>query len=101
MKKFIIVPLFLMIVLQAGCGTMNNASHKNVPEDIRDMFVGTWEGEYMDPAGTLLRTWIQNRSENGTYTIVFFTILKKVSTSLHRKVNGGLRVIGFTKLLPI
>ena len=72
MRKFTIVPLFLILLLQAGCGTMNDASHKNVPEDIRDMFVGTWEGEYMDPGGTLLRTWIQNRSENGTYTIVFF-----------------------------
>lgn len=72
MKKIIIVPLSLMIVLQAGCGTMNDASHKNVPEDIQDMFVGTWEGEHMDRGGTLLRTWIQNRSENGTYAIVFF-----------------------------
>ena len=72
MKKFIIATLFLIIVLQAGCGTMNNASHQNVPEDIRDVFVGTWEGEHMDRGGALLRTWIQNRSEDGTYTIVFF-----------------------------
>jgi hypothetical protein len=41
------------------------------------MFVGTWEGEHTDRKGTLLRTWIQNRSEDGTYAIVFFRHTEK------------------------
>jgi hypothetical protein len=71
MKNLKIVPLLLMIVLQAGCGTMNNTSQRNAPEDIRHVFVGTWEGKHMDDQGKLLRTWIQNRSEDGTYSIIF------------------------------
>ncbi len=73
MKTFkIALFLVLMTILQTGCGTMNNAPGGNVPEDIRRVFVGMWEGEYVDHEGNLLRTWMQNRSEDGTYTIVFF-----------------------------
>ncbi len=61
-----------MIVLQAGCGTLNNASERRAPEDIRHMFIGTWEGKHMGREGKILHTWIQNRSEDGTYSIIFF-----------------------------
>jgi hypothetical protein len=71
-KRLKTAPLFLMIVLQAACGTVNNASQRNILGDIRHVFVGTWEGEHVDRQGTSLRTWIQNRSEDGTYSIVFF-----------------------------
>lgn len=72
MKRLKIVPLFLMIILQAACGSMNNISQRNVQEDIRHMFVGTWEGKHVDRERKLLRTWIQNRSKDGTYRIIFF-----------------------------
>ena len=86
MKRLKIAPLFLMIVLQAGCGTMNNASQRKAPENIRDMFIGTWEGEHMDRGGTLLRTWIQNRSEDGTYAIIFFHHTEK---GIHKSTQEG------------
>ncbi|NVM20324.1 MAG: hypothetical protein HWN68_00905 [Desulfobacterales bacterium] len=72
MKRFKIVPLFLMIILQAGCGTMDNAPHRNVLEDKRHVFIGTWEGKHVGRKEKLLRIWIQNRSEDGTCSIVFF-----------------------------
>ena len=71
-KLKIALALVFMIILQAGCRTVNNAWQGKAPEHIRRIFVGTWEGEYVDHEGNLLRTWIQNRSENGTYTIIFF-----------------------------
>ena len=61
-----------MIILQAACGSIHNSSQKNAQEDIRHMFVGTWEGKHVDREQKLLRTWIQNRSEDGTYSIIFF-----------------------------
>jgi hypothetical protein len=72
MNRLKIIPLFLMIILQAGCGTMNNASQGKAPEDIRHMFIGTWEGTHMDREEKIARTWIQNRAADGTYSIIFF-----------------------------
>ena len=69
-KRFKIVPLFLMIILLAGCGTMDNSPQNNILEDKRHMFIGTWEGKHVDRGGKLLRTWIQNRSENGTESVL-------------------------------
>ena len=67
----IALALILMIILQAGCGTVTNTSRSNVPGDMRRIFVGAWEGEYADHEGKLVRTWIQNRFEDGTYKILF------------------------------
>lgn len=72
MKTFKIAPLFLIIMLQAGCGTMDKATQRNAPGDIGHIFIGTWEGTHMDHEEELLRTWIQDRSEDGTYSITFF-----------------------------
>ena len=72
MKRIKIVPLFLVIILQAGCGTMDNSPQNNMLEDKRHVFIGTWEGKHVDRGEKLLRTWIQNRSEDGTYSIIFF-----------------------------
>jgi len=68
----IALPLILMSILQAGCGTVNTTPQGNTREDTSHIFIGTWEGEHMDHEANLLRTWIQNRSEDGTYTIVFY-----------------------------
>ena len=78
MKKFKIgLAMISMIILHAGCGTVNKAPQGNVPEDVRRIFVGTWEGEHVNHEGKLLRTWIQNRSADGTYTIIFVHHTKK------------------------
>ena len=69
--RLTVLALIFLILLQAGCATVNNTSLADVPEDIRRIFIGTWEGEHVDDEGKLLRTWIQNRSADGTYTIIF------------------------------
>jgi hypothetical protein len=33
--------------------------------------VGAWEGEHLDAQGRLVRSWVQNRLDDGTYDIVF------------------------------
>ena len=73
MKRLKISPAFIfIIILQAGCASLHNTYSGDVPEDIRRMFVGTWQGEHVDNEGKLLRAWTQNRSEDGTYTITFY-----------------------------
>jgi len=70
-------PLFVLIcgvLLQAGCG----AYHTGDPLDnVRRVFVGTWEGEHVDDEGNLLRTWIQRRFEDGTYATSFVHCTEK------------------------
>jgi len=73
------MPLFLICVsiLQAGCGAYHGTFEGDVSEDVRPMFVGTWKGEHVDHEGNLLRTWIQRRSEDGTYAITFVHYTEK------------------------
>lgn len=82
----IVVFLILMTILQIGCRTFNNTFQGNAPEDIRRIFVGIWQGEYMDHEDNSLRTWIQNRSEDGTYTIIFYhhTTEKEIDRSIQK-----------------
>jgi hypothetical protein len=70
-KTNIVLALILLMVIQPGCSTIDKTSPKDVPEDIRRIFIGTWEGEYVNHEGRTERTWIQKRSADGTYTIVF------------------------------
>jgi hypothetical protein len=70
-KTNIVLALILLMVIQPGCSTIDKSSSKNVPEDIRRIFIGTWEGEYVNHEGRTERTWIQKRSADGTYTIAF------------------------------
>ncbi len=70
-KIKIVLTLVLFVGLQQGCANLNKTSPKDVPEDIRRIFIGTWEGQYVNSKGKLVRTWTQNRSADGTYTIVF------------------------------
>jgi hypothetical protein len=73
MKRFkIVVAMILMIIPLVRCATLHHTSDRNVPANIRRILVGTWEGKHLDHEGKLLRTWIQNRSEDGSYTIDFF-----------------------------
>ena len=72
MKRYKVVLFLLTIILLAGCGTMDKNSHNNILEDKRHMFIGTWKGKHIDRERKLLRTWIQNRLEDGSYTIDFF-----------------------------
>ena len=67
------IPLFLICVstLQAGCGAYHGTFKGDVSDDVKRLLVGTWEGEHLDHEGNLLRTWIQRRSEDGTYAITF------------------------------
>jgi hypothetical protein len=82
----IFVFLMLMTIVQVGCRTMNNTPRGNAPEDIRRIFIGIWEGEYMDHEANSLRTWIQNRSEDGTYTMIFYHHTKK---GIYESVQKG------------
>ncbi len=78
MKQFeIALSLTLMIILQGGCGTTNVTFQGYAPEDIRRIFIGTWQGKHLDREENLLRTWVQNRSKDGTYTIIFFEHTEK------------------------
>ena len=77
----IALALVFMVILPTGCQSLNNTYTGNVPEGIRRIFVGIWEGKHADNEGKLVRTWIQRRSEDGTYSIVFF----------HHKEEGVLR----------
>jgi hypothetical protein len=70
-KTRIVLALILVMLLQPGCSTTQKSPPKNVPEDIRRMFVGIWEGEYVNNEGRKERTWIQTRSADGTFSIVF------------------------------
>lgn len=54
-----------------GCAVLGDKSQRETVETIRQMFVGVWEGEHFDHDGKLVRSWTQNRSDDGTYTIVF------------------------------
>ncbi|MDY6954899.1 MAG: hypothetical protein SWE60_25645 [Thermodesulfobacteriota bacterium] len=71
--KALTVSLFLLctVVIQAGCGPAHFPLHGKASDDVRRLFIGTWEGEHVDDEGNLLRTWIQRRSEDGTYAITF------------------------------
>ena len=71
-KTKIVLALILAMVFQAGCSTIDKSSPNDVPKDIRRIFVGTWEGEYVNKQGRTERTWIQKRSADGTYIIDFF-----------------------------
>ena len=70
-KVKIVLALVLLIVMQSGCAFMDRASKKNVQKDIKPTFVETWEGQYINHEGRLVRSWVQNRSADGTYTIIF------------------------------
>lgn len=70
-KIKIVLTLVLIVGLQSGCANINKTSPRDLPEDIRRIFIGTWEGEHVNCEGKLVRTWTQNRSADGTYTIVF------------------------------
>ena len=67
------IPLFpaFVIVLVLGCAAVQAPSKGDVSDDVKRIFIGTWEGEHVDQEGNLLRTWIQRRSEDGTYAITF------------------------------
>jgi len=76
-KTKIVLALILVLVLQPGCSTIDKTFPKDVPEDIRRIFVGTWAGEYVNNEGRTERTWIQKRSADGTYTIAFVHFTEK------------------------
>ncbi|MDY6990417.1 MAG: hypothetical protein SWQ30_20440 [Thermodesulfobacteriota bacterium] len=67
------VSLFLicMVILQAGCAAYHCTVRGNAPDEVKRLFIGTWEGEHVDQEGNLMRTWIQRRAEDGTYAITF------------------------------
>ena len=90
-KIKLVLALVLILVLQAGCTTVNNTFSKDVPEDIRRIFVGTWEGQYLDHEGIKVRTWIQNRSADGTYTIDFVHYTEKGVSQTMRKGKWWLK----------
>jgi hypothetical protein len=78
--------LALTIVLYAGCGAMNNTAQGDAPEEIRRIFVGTWLGKHLESEKNVLRTWVQTRSEDGRYTIIFF---QHTEEGIHRSKQKG------------
>ena len=70
-KTKIVLALILVMLLQPSCSTTDKSAPKNELEDTRRMFIGIWEGEYVNNEGRTERTWIQKRSADGTYNIAF------------------------------
>jgi hypothetical protein len=70
-KAKIVLALILVMLVQSGCSTIDKHPGKEMSEDIRRIFIGTWEGEYINSEGRTERTWIQKRLADGTYSIVF------------------------------
>ena len=70
-KYTLLLILALLVPISGGCATLANHNEKTKHETTRQMFVGVWEGEHIDRDGKLVRSWIQNRSDDGTYMIVF------------------------------
>jgi hypothetical protein len=52
--------------------------------DVR--LIGTWQGEYDEKDGSL-KSWVQTRSENGTYQIEFRFV--ETDGAVHRLVEEG------------
>ena len=71
MRYGVLLSLALLIAVCGGCATLENNSQTAAIENIRQMFVGVWEGEHVDNDGKLVRSWIQNRTDDGVYAIVF------------------------------
>lgn len=66
-----VVALIFLLALQAGCSTTGEPPATGVAEETREIFVGTWKGEYVDGEGHKVRSWVQTRSTDGTYVIRF------------------------------
>ena len=54
-----------------SCAASRTPQPGSGPEAMRQLFVGIWEGEYLDGEGNLVRSWTQHRLADGTYTITF------------------------------
>jgi hypothetical protein len=62
--------LLLLMASMGGCTTADRLRPDTTPTSLQS-FIGTWEGEHVDSDGRLVRSWIQKRLEDGTYTIIF------------------------------
>jgi len=71
MKLGMFLVLVLLYAVSGGCSTAADNTRQVGIEAVRQQFIGAWEGEHVDGEGRLVRSWIQNRSEDGTYAIVF------------------------------
>ena len=86
-KRFkIALPLLLMSFVHTGCVAIHDSPGGNAPDSTRRIFLGVWEGEHLDREGNLLRKWIQNRLEDGTYTILFFHYTDR---GIHKSTQKG------------
>ena len=99
-KIKIVLAVILVLVLQTGCSMTDNTSPKDVPENIRRIFVGTWEGEYVNHEGRTVRTWIQKRSADGTYTIAFVHFTEKGVRKTMRQGEWWLEGDRFYEMSP-
>ena len=71
MKAPAFLVMILLLAVHGGCATVSDKTRQPGIEAVRQQLVGTWEGEHVDGEGRLVRSWIQNRSDDGSYTIVF------------------------------
>lgn len=71
MKAPAFLTLMLLFAFLGGCSTVPDKTRQADIEPVRQQLIGAWEGEYVDSDGKLVRSWIQQRSDDGTYTIVF------------------------------
>jgi len=83
-KPISFVVLIFLLALQAGCTTTGRSLTAGTQEETREMFVGTWKGEYVDGEGNQVRSWVQTRSADGTYVIRF----------VHHTEQGVLQTMG-------
>jgi hypothetical protein len=67
----VLLVLVFSLVIYAGCATGTHPVAKDVDEDVKSVFVGTWEGEHLDGKGEKVRSWVQKRAADGTYVIQF------------------------------
>jgi hypothetical protein len=86
MRYIVLISLSLLVATFGSCATLNMNSQRDDVESMRQTFVGLWEGEHVDHQGKLVRSWLQNRTDDGTYTIVF--IVYTDQGTFQSKQNG-------------
>jgi hypothetical protein len=99
-KTKIVLALILVLVLHTGCSTIDKRPPRDVPEDIKRIFIGTWEGEHVNSEGRTERTWIQKRSADGTYRIAFVHYTAKGVRKTKRQGKWWLEGDRFHEISP-
>lgn len=88
------------LALCAGCASSKSRVHRNMPRDVWRTFVGTWEGDYLNSDGQIVRSWVQHRLHDGTYSIVFVLHTKKALRKFRQKGKWWIEGNKFYEIAP-